>query len=266
MPPARCASMLVPGRYLFAYGVFYPDGDERSVYRSRPSTSSSSGGAESEFAFETPGLVGQADPPARRLLPRVPSSATATDRLPRLPHQPRRSTGQKTQVDGRQETDTISRLVYGFASAYLLTGEDRYLEAAENGTEYLREHLRFHDAQRGHRLLVPRHRRQGRRHEQKIFASEFGDDYDAIPCYEQIYALAGPTQTYRITGDPRILRDVEAHDQPVRPLLQGPVGAAAATTRHIDPITLRSAAAESLGPATAAARTGTRSATTPRPT
>ena len=39
----------------------------------------------------------------------------------------------------------------------------------------------------------------------KVFASEFGDDYDAIPAYEQIYALAGPTQTYRITGDPRIM-------------------------------------------------------------
>ena len=39
-----------------------------------------------------------------------------------------------------------------------------------------------------------------------MLASEFGDDYDAIPAYEQIYALAGPTQTYRITGDPRILQ------------------------------------------------------------
>ena len=37
--------------------------------------------------------------------------------------------------------------------------------------------------------------------EQKLFASEFGDDYDAIPAYEQIYALAGPTQTFRVTGD-----------------------------------------------------------------
>ena len=27
--------------------------------------------------------------------------------------------------------------------------------------------------------------------------------------YEQIYALAGPTQTYRITGDPKILKDAE---------------------------------------------------------
>jgi hypothetical protein len=45
--------------------------------------------------------------------------------------------------------------------------------------------------------------------EDKVFSSEFGDDFDAVPAYEQIYALAGPIQTYRITGDPRILRDAE---------------------------------------------------------
>jgi mannose/cellobiose epimerase-like protein (N-acyl-D-glucosamine 2-epimerase family) len=45
--------------------------------------------------------------------------------------------------------------------------------------------------------------------EDKIFASEFGDDYYAIPAYEQIYALAGPIQTYRCTGDPAILEDAE---------------------------------------------------------
>ena len=49
----------------------------------------------------------------------------------------------------RQETDTISRLVYGFATAYLLTGEDRFLEAAEKGTEYLRDHMRTVDAAEG---------------------------------------------------------------------------------------------------------------------
>ncbi|MFN8522588.1 MAG: AGE family epimerase/isomerase [Chloroflexota bacterium] len=107
----------------------------------------------------------------------------------------------------RQETDTISRLVYGFASAYMLTGNERYLEAAEKGTEYLRDHLRFIDESRGivywyHALDL-----KGQK-ERKVFASEFGDDYDAIPAYEQIYALAGPTQTYRITGDQRILRDI----------------------------------------------------------
>src|SRR5262249_32218898 len=31
-----------------------------------------------------------------------------------------------------------------------------------------------------------------------------------IPAYEQIYALAGPVQTYRITGDQRILNDARA--------------------------------------------------------
>ena len=45
--------------------------------------------------------------------------------------------------------------------------------------------------------------------QEKVFASEFGDDFNAIPCYEQIYALAGPIQTYRITGDPDILDDAK---------------------------------------------------------
>jgi len=47
------------------------------------------------------------------------------------------------------------------------------------------------------------------RTETKLFSSEFSDDYDAIPMYEQIYALAGPIQTFRVTGDPRITDDTE---------------------------------------------------------
>src|SRR5437764_445207 len=83
-----------------------------------------------------------------------------------------------------------------------------YLEAAEKCTEYLREHMRAIDADEEvvywyHAMDV-----RGSR-ERKIFASQFGDDYDAIPAYEQIYALAGPVQTFRVTGDPRILRDAE---------------------------------------------------------
>ncbi|MGM0508283.1 MAG: AGE family epimerase/isomerase [Fusobacteriota bacterium] len=116
-------------------------------------------------------------------------------------------TGAK-QGDYRQETDTISRLVYGFASAYLLTGNERFLEAAEKGTKYLQDHMKFYDVDEKivywyHGIDV-----QGAK-EHKIFASEFGDDYDAIPMYEQIYALAGPTQTYRITGNPEIMKDID---------------------------------------------------------
>ena len=116
--------------------------------------------------------------------------------------------GGAKKGDYLQETDTISRLVYGFASAYLMTGEDRFLEGAEIGTEYLREHVRFYDNDEDlvywyHGLQVSGDR------EQKLLTSEFGDDYDSLPMYEQIYALAGPTQTYRITGDPRIMSDIE---------------------------------------------------------
>jgi mannose/cellobiose epimerase-like protein (N-acyl-D-glucosamine 2-epimerase family)/anti-anti-sigma regulatory factor len=116
--------------------------------------------------------------------------------------------GQKV-ADTRQETDTISRMIYGFATAYLLTGEERYLEAAEKGTEYLREHMRATDSSEEitywyHGIDVSAGR------ERKILASQFGDDYDAVPAYEQIYALAGPVQTFRINGDPRILTDARA--------------------------------------------------------
>jgi len=116
--------------------------------------------------------------------------------------------GGTKQGDYLQETDTISRLVYGFASAYMLTGRDEFLEAAEKGTEYLRDHMRFFDIDEDivywyHGLKV-----EGDK-ETKLLTSEFGDDYDSIPMYEQIYALAGPTQTMRITGDPAIRSDID---------------------------------------------------------
>jgi mannose/cellobiose epimerase-like protein (N-acyl-D-glucosamine 2-epimerase family) len=110
--------------------------------------------------------------------------------------------------DYLQETDTISRLIFGFASSYLLTGKDEFLEAAEKGTQYLRDHMRFYDADENivywyHGIKV-----EGDK-ETKLLTSEFGDDYDSIPMYEQIYALAGPTQTMRITGDPLIMDDID---------------------------------------------------------
>jgi mannose/cellobiose epimerase-like protein (N-acyl-D-glucosamine 2-epimerase family) len=146
--------------------------------------------------------------------------------------------------DFLQETDTISRLVYGFASAFLLTGEDAFLEAAERGTQYLRDHMRFNDPDEGvtywyHGIQVTGNR------EQKLLTSEFGDDFDSIPMYEQIYALAGPTQTYRASGDPRILNDIEntvkLFDRFYKDNNQG------GYFSHIDPVTL-DPRSETLGP------------------
>ncbi len=195
--------MLTPGRFVYTYGIFYP---EHGGFNIEAQYLVFVGRRETEFVFERPDWwVKQVESIANFYLkaqfqgkPVDYDNYRTTIRL----------TGEKPADNYRQETDTISRLVYGFASAYLLTGDDRFLEGAEKGTEYLREHMRFVDLDENivywyHGIDVHGDR------EDKVFASEFGDDFDAIPAYEQIYALAGPIQTYRITGDPRILHDAE---------------------------------------------------------
>jgi mannose/cellobiose epimerase-like protein (N-acyl-D-glucosamine 2-epimerase family) len=195
--------LLVPGRYLFVYGIYYPEHDGftyEAQFMIFP------GRREDNYVFERQDwwikqVAAIADFYLKAQFQGQPVDYKDYRTTIRL-------TGEKEADNYRQETDTISRLVYGFASAYLMTGDDRYLEGAEKGTEYLREHMRFYDSDEKvvywyHGIDV-----QGQR-ETKVFASEFGDDFDGIPAYEQIYALAGPMQTYRITGDPRILQDAE---------------------------------------------------------
>ncbi|KST65748.1 AGE family epimerase/isomerase [Mastigocoleus testarum] len=194
-------AMLVPGRYLFAYGVFYPDSStfdaKQIVFTGRK---------KDDYVFEKQNWwVQQINSLGKFYLKAQFGDGDYNYRKYRTSLS---LSGQQSDTNFRQETDTISRLVYGFASAFMMTGNDSFLKAAERGTEYLREHMRFVDLDEGivywyHGIDV-----QGER-EQKIFASEFGDDYDAIPAYEQIYALAGPIQTYRCTGDPRIMDDTE---------------------------------------------------------
>lgn len=199
---APLESLLTEGRYLFAYGIFYPEEGELKLEAKHLVLV---GRNVNEWRFEAPDwwinqIRSLADFYFRAQFPTGEINyETYRTNL----------TLEGQQIDStRQETDTISRMIYGFASAYMLTGEDRYLEAAEKGTEYLREHMRAIDEEEQivywyHAIDV----RHGR--ERKILASEFGDDYEAIPAYEQIYALAGPIQTYRVTGDPLILRDAE---------------------------------------------------------
>jgi mannose/cellobiose epimerase-like protein (N-acyl-D-glucosamine 2-epimerase family) len=195
-------AMIEPGRFLFAYGIFYPQGGGHSFEAKRIVFV---GRDADEYAFERRDWwVEQARSLADFYLRWQFEGADVDYRAYRTVLG---LSGAK-KGDFRQETDTISRLVYGFATAFLLTGDDRYLNAAERGTEYLRDHMRFFDTDEDivywyHGIDVKGDR------DHKVFASEFGDDYHAIPMYEQIYALAGPTQTYRATGDPRILNDIE---------------------------------------------------------
>jgi mannose/cellobiose epimerase-like protein (N-acyl-D-glucosamine 2-epimerase family) len=195
--------LLLPGRYLFVYGVYYP---EHSGFTYEAQFMIFPSRREDTYVFERQDWWNKQVGAIADFYLKAQFQGKLVDyqdyrTLIRL-------TGAKDADNYRQETDTISRLVYGFASAYMMTGDDRYLEAAEKGTEYLREHMRFYDSDEKvvywyHGIDV-----HGQR-ETKVFASEFGDDIDAIPAYEQIYALAGPLQTYRVTGDPRILQDAE---------------------------------------------------------
>jgi mannose/cellobiose epimerase-like protein (N-acyl-D-glucosamine 2-epimerase family) len=193
--------MLTPDRYLFTYGIFYPD---RPEFEAKQLVFT--GSEPDEYLFEKPmWWIEQ----VRSLADFYYNAQFSDEEIDYRNYRTSLSlSGVRSTDNFSQETDTISRLVYGFATAFLMTGEDRFLTAAEKGTEYLRDHMRFLDEDEGivywyHGINV-----KGER-EQKIFASEFGDDCDAIPAYEQIYALAGPIQTYRITGDPRILHDAE---------------------------------------------------------
>jgi mannose/cellobiose epimerase-like protein (N-acyl-D-glucosamine 2-epimerase family) len=231
--------LLVPGRYLFVYGIYYP---EHGGYTFEAQFMIFPGRREDHYVFERQDwwikqVAAIADFYLKAQFQGKPVDYSDYRTIIRL-------TGEKPTDNYRQETDTISRLVYGFASAYLMTGDDRFLEGAEKGTEYLREHMRFYDTDEKvvywyHGIDV-----QGQR-EMKVFASEFGDDLDAIPAYEQIYALAGPLQTYRITGDPRILQDAELTvDLFDRFFLDRSRGG---YFSHLDPITL-DPRSEALGP------------------
>ena len=230
---AAMRDMLVPGRFLFAYGAFYPDGPNGTVLFDAKHLVFA-GRTETAYEFERPDWWIEQ---IRNLADFYLASEFPDGQIDYREYRTNLTITGAAQRSGRQECDTISRLVYGFASAYLLTGEDRYLEAADKGTRYLRDHLRFVDA--GQDVCYWYHAVDVKLDggEQKILASEFGDDYDALPCYEQIYALAGPVQTYRITGDPAIHEDARRTINLFNRYYKdhGPNGG---YYSHVDPITL----------------------------
>lgn len=232
----RLAELLTPGQHVFAYGIFYPQGDGHK--------------------FEVKSLVFPGDAPEKYRheepdwwVKQIHSIADSYLKWQfNYPNQEidyshyrtyLNLAGEKKQDDYLQETDTISRLVYGFATAYMMTGEDRFLEAAEKGTQYLRDHMRFYDPDEDivywyHGIQV-----KGER-ELKLLSSEHGDafseDRESIPMYEQIYALAGPVQTYRITGDPQILSDTQKTVKLFKNFYRDPVQGGYFSS--LDPLTL----------------------------
>lgn len=109
--------------------------------------------------------------------------------------------------DTIQECATLSRLIYGLSAAYLLTGSERYLLAAKSGVAYQREAFRTltHD---GEKCLWAYGRQQCVDGSKLVVPSQFADDRDTIPLYEQIYAIDGLSLYYRITQDWEVLEDI----------------------------------------------------------
>ena len=200
-------NLLTPDRYVFLYGVFYA---EAGAHRYEVKSMIFPTVRGTEYAFERPSWWQDQSHAVADFYLRAQFPDGEYDWREYRTNVALNGTKVPDYIrpDVRQETDTISRLIYGFASAFMLTGDDRFLDAAETGTKYLHDHMRATDESEGvvywyHAIDI------AGSSERKVFASEFGDDYDAIPMYEQIYALAGPTQVFRCTGDPQILDDID---------------------------------------------------------
>jgi mannose/cellobiose epimerase-like protein (N-acyl-D-glucosamine 2-epimerase family) len=125
--------------------------------------------------------------------------------------------------DNIQETATLSRLIYGLSSAYLLTGNDRYYRAAKAGVEYQRETYRSISHDNKYCFWAFGKRKYAHNKTMVVTPSENPDDAGAVPLYEQIYALAGLTQFYRITNDWDVLEDIHRTIKSFNKFFLGPL-------------------------------------------
>jgi mannose/cellobiose epimerase-like protein (N-acyl-D-glucosamine 2-epimerase family) len=109
--------------------------------------------------------------------------------------------------DDIQECAVLSRLIYGLSAAYLIVGDDRYRQAAEAAVRFQRDAFRSisHD---GTYCFWAYGRRKGAYGTELLVPSQSGDDVGSIPLYEQIYALAGLANYYRISLDWEVLEDI----------------------------------------------------------
>lgn len=155
--------------------------------------------------------------------------------------------GQPTD-DDVQECAVLSRLLYDLSTAFLITGAERYFLAAQAAMKYLREAFRSssHDGEYCFWAYGRRRHMEGEKGESLFFASQGPDDLNTIPLYEQIYALAGLTQYYRITLDTEVLEDIRRSINTFQAFYWDPPSAkdkgfagGGGYYSHLDPVTMR---------------------------
>jgi len=150
-----------------------------------------------------------------------------------------------TTNDVTQECATMSRFLYGLSSAYLLTGNERSLAAARACSKYLINAFSSpsHD---GEYITWKFGRVKDGTSTKEIIGSLNPDDRGTFALYEQIYALSGLTQYFRVTQDTWVLgyiiRTISAFEQfyldeerPDDTCFTGKGG----YFSHIDPVTMR---------------------------
>jgi hypothetical protein len=154
--------------------------------------------------------------------------------------------GQPT-TDPIQECATLSRFLYGLSSAFLLTGITRFYSAAKATADYLCD--TFRSPSHDQTYCFWKFGRRSKPFNDDITPSQNADDLGAYALYEQIYALAGLAQFYRISQDRRIrdyiqrtisgfqdfYHDNLRKDRPDDPCFTGKGG----YFSHLDPITMR---------------------------
>ena len=110
--------------------------------------------------------------------------------------------------DVAQECATMSRFLYGVSSAYLLTGNQRALSAATACASHLISSFAIVSHDRRYCFWKFGRRPEGRS-TRDVVPSENWDDRGSYALYEQIYALSGLAQYFRITQDTRVLGYIE---------------------------------------------------------
>jgi mannose/cellobiose epimerase-like protein (N-acyl-D-glucosamine 2-epimerase family) len=135
---------------------------------------------------------------------------------------------------GLQDANSLSRFIYAMAAAFMLTGEESFLQAAEQGADYLRSHFRL---QTDPELTLWYHALDLRTSPPSpVLPSPLPGDGGAVSAFDQIYVLSGPAQLYRVNGDPALRADVERtvrmFDRCFRDPQQG------GFFSHLDPVSL----------------------------
>lgn len=103
-----------------------------------------------------------------------------------------------------QECATLSRFLYGLSSSYLLTGNERSLSAAKACSKYI-INAYSNSSHDGKYVFWKFGRIKDSKSTKEIIGSLNPEDFGSYALYEQIYAISGLTQYYRITQDTWVL-------------------------------------------------------------